>query len=160
MLIAASEFTVQASCSAVWSAITRFEEYPRWNPFVTISGDPELDAVVRYSFQSVPGKTNRWTVDARIFELDEGRRFSMRVGLGWILWFNEIYIIDEMANGAKVRHEIEFCRTMSLISFPFVKRSLARTMFVEDRGLASYLSRTRPIKVRNQPARRGFRTKR
>src|SRR3546814_5069269 len=61
-----NETILHASPPKVWAALTRFDDYPRWSPFVRISGQLEQGALVEYSFRMRSNKPRFWTVDARI----------------------------------------------------------------------------------------------
>ncbi|MCC6460693.1 MAG: SRPBCC domain-containing protein [Saprospiraceae bacterium] len=37
-----TEITIQAPASTVWAILMNFEQYPNWNPFMTIKGEPRL----------------------------------------------------------------------------------------------------------------------
>src|SRR3546814_4280698 len=65
-----NETILHASPPKVWAALTRFDDYPRWSPFVRISGQLEQGALVEYSFRMRPNKPRFWTVDARITALE------------------------------------------------------------------------------------------
>src|SRR3546814_20161146 len=61
-----NETILHASPPKVWSALTRFDDYPRWSPFVRISGQLEQGALVESSFRMRSHTPRFWPVDAPI----------------------------------------------------------------------------------------------
>src|SRR3546814_9353368 len=69
----------------VWTALTRFEDYERWNPFIRIAGRPEAGALVQYSFRMKSNKPRFFTIDACIITFEPQRRMTFRFGFGGLL---------------------------------------------------------------------------
>src|SRR3546814_5649039 len=46
-----NETILHASPPRVWTALTRFDNYGRWSPFIRIDGALVLDGLVAYSFR-------------------------------------------------------------------------------------------------------------
>src|SRR3546814_5732888 len=80
MFAEGNETILHASPPTVWAALTRFDDYPRWSPFVRISGQLEQGALVEYSFRMRSNKPRFWTVDARITALEPQRCMTFRFG--------------------------------------------------------------------------------
>jgi hypothetical protein len=73
MFTVENETVIHTSLPRVWTAITRFDDYPRWHPFVRITGSLTSDTKVDYSFRMKTGNAPFRTVDARIVTVDEQR---------------------------------------------------------------------------------------
>lgn len=76
-----TEVTIQAPASTVWAILMDFEQYPNWNPFISIQGEPR------------PGSRleNKITLEGRasqvfkpvVIELEPGRSFRW-LGHLWV----------------------------------------------------------------------------
>ena len=55
MFTVENETVIHTSLPRVWTAITRFDDYPRWHPFVRITGSLTSDTKVDYSFRMKTG---------------------------------------------------------------------------------------------------------
>ncbi|WP_430417836.1 zf-TFIIB domain-containing protein [Parasphingorhabdus sp.] len=76
-----NETILHASPTKVWSALTRFEDYGHWNPFIRISGSLALDAIVKYSFRMKKSKRGFFIINARISVLEHQRHISLSLWL-------------------------------------------------------------------------------
>src|SRR3546814_12445060 len=80
-----NETILHASPPKVWAALTRFDDYPRWSPFVRISGQLEQGALVEYTFRLRSNKPRFWTVDARITAHEPQSCMTLRIGFGGLI---------------------------------------------------------------------------
>jgi hypothetical protein len=115
MFTVENETVIHTSLPRVWTAITRFDDYPRWHPFVRITGSLTSDTKVDYSFRMKTGNAPFRTVDARIVTVDEQRCFALRFGLGKLFALEESYLLSAIPPGARVVHSFRCTGLLSLL---------------------------------------------
>ena len=150
MLEVENEATVAAPLAAAWAAITKFENYPRWHPFVVIDGVAQPGAVIGYAFKSRAPKARRWAVEARVIEYEPEQRLTINIGFGFF-GVEETYSISPLPNGVSIVHGFRFSGVFSPLGLiPAVKRNLARLLTVEDAYLAQHIAG----RARGKPSKR------
>ncbi len=71
-----------APAHKVWEALTKFEDYPSWNPFIRqAEGQVKLGEVLRVKIQPSGGREMRFT--PRVVELERGMKFA---------WLGKLFI--------------------------------------------------------------------
>lgn len=83
-----TEIGVLAPAAAVWNLLTDFAGWPRWNPFLRISGEAVEGAELRLVF-SLPGRKPMAT-KARIVRLEEERELR---------WFGRMMAVPGLFDG-------------------------------------------------------------
>lgn len=157
MFEVANETILHASPPRVWTALTSFEEFKRWNPYVRPSGPAAPEAVVQYSFRMNP-KARFWTVDALLIECEQQVRLVFRFGFGWFLSFEEDYAIYPDPVGSKLIHTFRCTGVLSKLRLKNMKRNFRAMLDVTDRMLQRHLSRVRSKQIpTKRKVRRGFR---
>mgnify|MGYP000436340517 CR=1 FL=1 len=68
-----TEIVIDAPVEVVWRVLMDFESYQRWNPFLTISGEPKLGAKLNLSID-MKSKTKKFK--PTIVELVNQKRFA------------------------------------------------------------------------------------
>ncbi|RZK03374.1 MAG: hypothetical protein EOO76_02970 [Novosphingobium sp.] len=139
MLEVENESTVAASIGATWAAISGFENYRRWHPYVIIEGLAGLDEVVGYSFQARSPQAKRWTVEGQVTEFELERRLTISVGFRY-LGLEETHSISPLANGVRIVHGLRFTGVLTVLGLPAIKRNLAKLLTVEDRCLVQHIA--------------------
>lgn len=157
MFAVENETIIHASPPRVWTAITRFDEYRRWHPFVRISGSPAPEAIVDYSFRMKPGKARFWTVDARIITFDMQRSFALHFGLGWLFALEETYTLSPLPVGSLLVHGFRFAGLLSALPLSNMKRNFAKLLETTDRILVRHLTFRKPPATSKRRVRKGFR---
>lgn len=157
MIAVEHETVILASPPRVWSALTRFDDYRRWHPFVRVSGRPELDAPVDYSFRMRGGDARFRTVDGRITAFEAQRSLAFRFGLDWLFAFEESYLLCPAPTGSRLVHGFRLIGPLGVLPLKNLRRILAKLLETTDRLLVRHLS-TRPPPTSSKPrVRKGFR---
>lgn len=157
MFLVENESIVHASPPQVWTAITRFDEYPRWHPFVRIAGSLTPDANVDYSFRMKLGNAKFRTVDARIVTLDAQKCLVLRFGFGWLLAFEEAYSLSPLPTGSRLVHGFRCAGLLSALPLSNLKHNFARLLETTDRVLVRHLTFRKPPTKSKRRIRKGFR---
>lgn len=77
-----TKIKINAPATTVWEALTKFEDYPTWNPFIRqAEGQVKLSEVLRVKIQPSGGREMRFT--PRVVEVEPGRRF---------VWLGKLFI--------------------------------------------------------------------
>jgi hypothetical protein len=73
---------INAPAHTVWEALTKFEDYASWNPFIRqAEGQVKLGEVLRVKIQPSGGREMRFT--PRVVEVEPGRKFA---------WLGKLFI--------------------------------------------------------------------
>lgn len=156
MFAAENETVLRAPPSNVWTAVTHFEDYGRWNPFVRVVGQPTQGAVVAYSFRMKSHKPRFLTVNARITDLEVQRQMTFRWGFEWLLAVEESYFIEPAPGGSRLVHS--FCCTGLFSALKLkMRRNFHHVLEIVDGQLQRHLSPARPPHPAKKRVRKGFR---
>lgn len=150
MFAVRNETLVAASPLRIWAALTRFENYYRWHPFVRMLGLPLPGHVVDYSFRM------RWDFPqfdrlvARIRSIDGQAKMVTTFGLGWLVFFKDAYLFLPSPVGVRLIHSLG-CRGLQSLLLPHAKaeQNVANLLETTDFNLVRYLSsvlRARAVK--------------
>ena len=151
-----NETILHASPPKVWAALTRFDDYPRWSPFVRISGQLEQGARVEYSFRMRSNKPRFWTVDARITALEPQRCMTFRFGFGGLMTFEESYCVVPVPVGSRLVHSFRCTGLLSALKHRNMRKNFAKMLEITDRLFQRHLTPARPPSPKKRP-RKGFR---
>ena len=157
MLAVENETILHASPPKVWTALTRFEDYGRWNPFIRIDGPLAQGALVQYSFRMKADKARFFTVDARITELEPQKQIAFRFGLGRLFAFEESYFLAPVPVGSRLVHSFRYTGLLSAIKFGKVRRNFGQMLEITDRLFQRHLRPARPPTSAKKRVRKGFR---
>ncbi|WP_454890424.1 SRPBCC domain-containing protein [Sphingopyxis chilensis] len=157
MLAVENETILHASPPRVWTALTRFDDYSRWNPFIRIDGPLARDALVQYSFRMKAGKARFFTVDARIIALEPQSRVTFRFGFGWLLAFEESYCVAPVPVGSRLVHSFRCTGLLSALKLKNMRRNFGQMLEIMDRLFQRQLSPARPPASAKKRVRKGFR---
>lgn len=135
---------LHAAPPKVWAALTRFDAYERWNPFVRISGPFEPGARVDYSFRMRSNKPRFWTVDARIVTLEPQKRMTFRFGFGGLLTFEESYCVVPIPVGSQLIHSFRCTGLLSALKLRRMRRNFSKMLEITDRLFQRHLTPARP----------------
>ena len=70
-----TKIKIDAPAGKVWEVLTKFEDYPIWNPFIRqAEGQAKLGEVLSVKIQPSGGREMRFT--PRVVEVEPGRRFA------------------------------------------------------------------------------------
>lgn len=152
-----NETILHASPPKVWTALTRFDDYARWSPFIRIAGPLEAGALVQYSFRIKSSKPRFFTVDAHIITLEPQKRVTFRFGVGGLISFEESYAVEPVPVGSRLVHSFRCTGLLSALKFKKVKRNFRQMLEITDRLFERHLSPTRPPASAKKRVRKGFR---
>ncbi|MGD9811669.1 MAG: SRPBCC family protein [Sphingobium sp.] len=149
---------MHAAPPKVWTALTRFEDYERWSPFVRIAGPLELGALVQYSFRMKTNHPRFFTVDARIAALEPQKRVTFRFGLRGLISIEESYSVAPVPVGSQLVHSFRCTGLLSVLKPKKMRRNLSQILEITDRRLRQHLGQARPRSPASKRIRRGFRS--
>ncbi|AMG76524.1 SRPBCC domain-containing protein [Sphingopyxis granuli] len=152
-----NETILHFSPPKVWAALTRFEDYEWWNPFIRIAGRPEAGALVQYSFRMKSNKPRFFTIDVRIITLEPQRRMTFRFGFGGLLSFEESYAVEPVPVGSRLVHSFRCTGLLSALKLKKMKRNFSEMLEIIDPLFERYLGPTRPPASAKKRVRKGFR---
>lgn len=159
MIAQENETILHAAPPKVWTALTRFEDYERWSPFVRIAGPLELGALVQYSFRTKTNKPRFFTVDARITALEPQKRVTFRFGLGGLISIEESYSVAPARAGSQLVHSFHCTGLLPVLTPKRTRRNLSQILEATDREFRRHLSHARPSSPARKRVRKGFRPK-
>lgn len=151
-----NETILHASPPRVWTALTRFDGYARWNPFVRVVGPLEQGALVKYSFRMKSNKPRFLTIDARIVTLEPQRRVTFRFGFGRLMSFEESYSLEPVPVGARLIHSLRCTGLLSTLKHRKMRRNFSKILEITDRLFLRHLTSARAPSPKKR-VRKGFR---
>lgn len=152
-----NETILLASPPKVWTALTRFDDYARWNPFARVAGPLEAGALVEYSFRMKSNKPRFFTVDARIIALEPQKRMTFRFGFRGLICFEESYSVEPVPVGSRLVHSFRCTGLLSVLKLKNMKRNFSQMLDITDRLFQRHLNPTRPPASAKKRVRKGFR---
>ena len=145
-----NETILHASPTKVWSALTRFEDYGHWNPFIRISGSLALDAIVKYSFRMKKSKRGFFIINARI-------SVSFRFGFRGLISVEESYLIAPESVGSRLVHRFHCTGPLSALKLRRMMTNFNLILETTDKQFQRHLRRSWPSAKVKKRVRRGFR---
>lgn len=144
----------------IWTALTRFDDYDRWHPFVRISGEARAGAKINISFIGSDGKQILRPMLARILVAEMHLQLAIRFGFGRFISFDERYELVPQPAGTFLIHSLT-CRgyLAPLVPSKVLLGNFRKFLEASDRNLAQLLSVERRGGV-NPPQARRPRTRR
>jgi hypothetical protein len=120
-----TEILINTDITKVWDVLMNFDNYPKWNPFITsISGKPKLGSRLTVSIKPPGG--NRMTFKPNILTLEANKEFRWKGKLGINGIFDgEHYFILEVLENDKTKF-IQGEKFSGLL-VPFVGKMLDKT---------------------------------
>jgi hypothetical protein len=117
-----TEIEIGADPDGIWSILTDFGAYPRWNPFVrSITGVPEKDATLDVHLQLGDAKARSFRVTLLAVDRPGELSWRGRFMVPGILDGEHRFTIEALSNGkARFRHRAQFGGVL----VPFLRRTL------------------------------------
>ena len=156
MFLVENETVLHASPPKVWTALTRFDNYERWNPFIRINGPLVLDGLVQYSFR-LNTKKRFFTIDARIIVIEPQRQVIFHFGFGWLLAFEESYSLTPVPVGSQLVHSFRCTGILAGLKLKKMRRNFGKMLEITDRLFQRHLRPARPSNPAKKRIRKGFR---
>lgn len=157
MFAVENETILHASPPKVWTALTCFDSYAQWNPFIRIDGPLAQGAFVRYSFRMKSTKARFFTVDARVIALEPQRHVTFRFGLGWLIAFEESYSLTPVPVGSRLVHGFRCTGALSALKLKNVRRNFGQMLEIIDRLFQRHLRPGRSAIAAKKRVKKGFR---
>ena len=143
MFAVENETILHASPPKVWTALTRFENLSRWNPFIRIDGPIEQGAFAQYSFRMKSGKAHFFTIDAHITKSEPQKNIVLRFGFGWLIAFEESYTVVPVPVGPRLLHDFRCTGVLSALKLKKIRRNFGQMLKIIDRLFQRHLSPAR-----------------
>lgn len=157
MFTVENETILHTSPPKVWTALTRFDNYGRWNPFIRIDGPLALGELVQYSFRMNSNKARFFTIDARIIALDPQRHVAFRFGFDWLIAFEESYSLAPVPVGTRLVHSFHCTGLLSALKFKKMRRNFWEMLEIIDGLFQRHLNPARSPAATRKHTRKGFR---
>jgi hypothetical protein len=105
----ATEIDIDAPAAVVWRVLVDFPSYAEWNPFIRrITGEARVGARLEVTVHPADRKPMTFRPTVRVAERDRELRWLGRVLLPGIFDGEHAFIIEQEANGCRLRHEETF----------------------------------------------------
>lgn len=136
-----NEMLLKEPPARVWTAITRFDDYARWHPFLRITGEPKAGAEIMLSFIGNDGKQILRPMLARILVAEQHLLFGVRFGFGRFVSFEERYELAPQPEGTLLIHSLT-CRGLlaPLVPSKVLLGNFRKFLEASDRNLSQLLS--------------------
>jgi hypothetical protein len=96
-----TEITINAAPAKVWSVLTNFEEFPRWNPFIkSIEGDKSVGGKLATSILPPNRKLMHFKPRVLVFEENEELRWLGTAFVKGLFDGEHYFKINDLGNGS------------------------------------------------------------
>jgi hypothetical protein len=117
-----TEITINAPIERVWSLLTDFPAYPRWNPFVrSIEGRPEAGTKLKVFVQPVGSRGMRFTPTVLVVERQRELRWKGKVFMSGLFDGEHYFKLEPQPDGSVLFQQGE---TFTGLLVPLFKGSL------------------------------------
>jgi hypothetical protein len=120
-----TEILINTDITKVWDVLMNFDNYPKWNPFITsISGEPKLGSRLTVSIKPPGGKGMTFKPNILTLEANKEFRWKGKLGINGIFDGEHYFILESVDNDiTKFIHGEKF----SGLLVPFVRKMLDKT---------------------------------
>lgn len=153
MLAVENSIELRASPERVWRALTALDDYARWHPFVDARGEPTPGAEVDYVFRNTILRRSI-TAAATIMRNEEPTAFAWRLGIGFLLSFDEMFEMQPCERGTMLRHRMVARGLLKHLRPRFIERGLRDFVVRIDDALDRHLRGAAPAMPGNRRKRR------
>ncbi len=95
-----TEIVIEAPAELIWEVLTKFEEYPQWNPFVVqISGELEVGKKLRATMQPQGSKAMTFTPTVCTAEAGRGFRWKGQLWKPGIMDGEHSFVLEPAGPG-------------------------------------------------------------
>ena len=130
---------IPAAAPRIWQALTDFQHYEKWHPFVRLEGKAAPRESVKYVFQRHPGARSIIT-EATISTSESPRLLTFHLGVARLISVAEWYAIEPAGEGERVTHGVRFSGMLAFAARPFLRKLDAAYLARPLQGLARYLA--------------------
>jgi hypothetical protein len=120
-----TEILINTDITKVWDVLMNFDNYPKWNPFITsISGEPKLGSRLTVSIKPPGGKGMTFKPNILTLEANKEFRWKGKLGINGIFDGEHYFILESVDKDiTKFIHGEKF----SGLLVPFVRKMLDKT---------------------------------
>ena len=132
-----TEITILASRADVWSVLTDFRSYPRWNPFIKeIKGDLKVGSKLELKIVTPQNKIRRYNPVVTLITPNSELRWAGRAFMPGILDGERIFRITTVANDSvRFEHKEIFGGLGALIGGKFLVKDILESENSMNRAL-------------------------
>ena len=92
-----TEILILADTAKVWDVLMNFDNYPKWNPFITsISGEPKLGSRLTVSINPPGGKGMTFKPNILTLEANKEFRWKGKLGINGIFDGEHYFILESV----------------------------------------------------------------
>jgi hypothetical protein len=120
-----TEILINTDITKAWDVLMNFDNYPKWNPFITsISGEPKLGSRLTVSINPPGGKGMTFKPNILTLEANKEFRWKGKLGINGIFDGEHYFILKSVDKDiTKFIHGEKF----SGLLVPFVRKMLDKT---------------------------------
>jgi hypothetical protein len=120
-----TEILINTDITKVWDVLMNFDNYPKWNPFITsISGERKLGSRLTVSINPPGGKGMTFKPNILTLEANKEFRWKGKLGINGIFDGEHYFILESVDKDiTKFIHGEKF----SGLLVPFVRKMLDKT---------------------------------
>ena len=94
-----TEILINTDITKVWDILMNFDNYPKWNPFITsISGEPKLGSRLTVSIKPPGGKGMTFKPNILTLEANKEFRWKGKLGINGIFDGEHYFILEVLEN--------------------------------------------------------------
>ena len=92
-----TEILINTDITKVWDILMNFDNYPKWNPFITsISGEPKLGSRLTVSIKPPGGKGMTFKPNILTLEANKEFRWKGKLGINGIFDGEHYFILESV----------------------------------------------------------------
>ena len=92
-----TEILINTDIAKVWNVLMNFDNYPKWNPFITsISGEPKLGSRLTVSIKPPGGKGMTFKPNILTLEANKEFRWKGKLGINGIFDGEHYFILESV----------------------------------------------------------------
>ncbi len=96
-----TEINIQSSAENIWSVISDFDSYPKWNPFIrSISGKQEVGSTLKVDLHPPEGKSMKFTPALLVFDKNKEFRWKGKLLFKGLFDGEHYFKIEPLENGS------------------------------------------------------------
>lgn len=103
-----TEITINATPQKVWSILTDFDNYPRWNPFIkSITGSPKVGNTITTHIEPPEGQAMTFQPKILVFEANKEFRWRGKLLIPGLFDGEHVFQLIDNGNGTTTFRQSE-----------------------------------------------------
>lgn len=103
-----TEITISATPQKVWSILTDFDNYPRWNPFIkSITGSPKVGNTITTRIEPPEGQAMTFQPKVLVFEANKEFRWRGKLLIPGLFDGEHVFQLTDNGNGTTTFRQSE-----------------------------------------------------